>query len=157
MVFSQEPASSVCQLWGPGIQATLVQFIKQFTMSLPNCQPRGMGIMGLISPLQQLLFLKGFGHRQCSYCPGHWSFLLGVCKYAVLFLTTMTAFLLPCLNSVYVFCTVRPCGKEPSSVHKACTMMLMHSPLSALPAFTGMMQEEKGSMVSAFLVYINWS
>ena len=76
MVFGQEPASSVCQLRGPGIQATQVQFIKQFTMSLPNCQPRGMGIVGLISPLQQLLFPKGFGHRQYGYCPGHCGFLL---------------------------------------------------------------------------------
>ena len=56
-------------------------------------------------------------------------FFWRVCEYAVLFLTTMTAFLLPCLNLVYVFCTVRPCSKEPSSVHKACTMTLMHSPV----------------------------
>ena len=82
---------------------------------------------------------------------------LGTGDAAVLFLTTTTAFLLPCLNLVYVFCTVRPCSKEPSSVHKACTMMLMHSPMWALPAFTGMMWEEKGSMISAFWVYINWS
>ena len=41
-------------------------------------------------------------------------FFQRVCKYAVLFLTTMTAFLLPCLNSVYMFCTVRPCSQEPS-------------------------------------------
>ena len=54
-------------------------------------------------------------------------FFWRVYKYAVLFLTTMTAFLLPCINLVNVFCTVRPCSKEPSSVHKACTMMLMHS------------------------------
>ena len=45
-------------------------------MSFPNCKPMGMGIVGLISPLQQLLFLWGFGYRQCSYCPGHWGFLL---------------------------------------------------------------------------------
>ena len=67
---------SICQLWGPGIQATQVQLFKQFTMSLPNSQPRGMGIMGLISPLHQVLTLRGFGHRQCSYHPGHWGFLL---------------------------------------------------------------------------------
>ena len=52
-----------------------------------------------------------------------------VCKKAVLFLTTTMCFLLTCLNLVYVFCTVRPCGKEPSSVCKACTMMLIHSPV----------------------------
>ena len=50
MVFSQEPVCSICQLWGPRIQATQVQLIKQFTMSLPNYQPRGMGIMGLNQP-----------------------------------------------------------------------------------------------------------
>ena len=75
MVFGQELACSICQLWGPGIQAAQVQLIKQFAMSLPNCQPRGMGIMGLICPLQQLLTLRGFRHRQCSYCPSHQGFL----------------------------------------------------------------------------------
>ena len=55
-------------------------------------------------------------------------FFWRVCEYAVLFLTTTTAFLLPCLNLVYMFCTVRPCSKEPSSVCKVCTMMLMCSP-----------------------------
>ena len=55
-------------------------------------------------------------------------FFWRVCEYAVLFLTTMTAFLLPCLNSVYVFCMVRPCSKELSSICKACTMTLICSP-----------------------------
>ena len=45
-------------------------------MSLPNHQPRGVGIIGLISPLWQLLTLRGFRHRQCSYHPGHWDLLL---------------------------------------------------------------------------------
>ena len=31
------------------------------------------------------------------------------------------------LNSVYIFCTVRPSSKESSPVHKACTMMLICS------------------------------
>ena len=75
MVLGQELACGICQLQGPGIQATQVQLIKQFTVSLPNCQPRGMGIMGLISSPQQLLTLRGFRHRQCSYFPGHWGFL----------------------------------------------------------------------------------
>ena len=39
-------------------------------------------------------------------------FFQRVCEYAVLFLTTTTAFLLPCLSSVYVFCTVRPTAKN---------------------------------------------
>ena len=56
-------------------------------------------------------------------------FFQRVCKYAVLFLTTATAFLLLGLNSVYVFCIVRPCSKEPSSLSKACTMMLICSPV----------------------------
>ena len=75
MVFDQEPMGSVCQIRGPRVQATQVQFIKQFTMSLPNGQSGGMRILGLISPLQQLDFFRGFGHRQCCYCPGHWGFL----------------------------------------------------------------------------------
>ena len=50
MVFGQESVCCICQLRGPRIQATSVQLIEQFTMSLPNCQPRGMGIMGLIIP-----------------------------------------------------------------------------------------------------------
>ena len=150
MIFSQELAGSICQLWGPGIQATQVQFIKQFTVSLPNSQCGGMGITGLISQ-------GGLGTYNAVTTLATRLFFQRVCEYAVLFLTTTTAFLLPCLNSVYVFCTVRPCSKEPSSVHKACTMMLMHSPMWALPAFTGMMWEEKGSMVSTFCMYINWS
>ena len=76
MVFGQEQAGSICQLWGPGIQATQVQFIKEFTKSLPNSQSGGMGILGLISPLQQLHFFRGFGHMQCCYHPGHQGFLL---------------------------------------------------------------------------------
>ena len=32
-------------------------------------------------------------------------------------------------NSVYMFCTVRPCGKEPYLVCEACTMMLICSPV----------------------------
>ena len=71
-----EPAGSIYQLWGPGIQATQVQFIKQFTMSMPNGQSGGMGILGLISPLQQLHFFRGFRHRQHCYYPGHQGFLL---------------------------------------------------------------------------------
>ena len=35
-------------------------------------------------------------------------FLQKVCKYAVLFCTTTTVFLLPFLNLVYVFCTDKP-------------------------------------------------
>ena len=63
MVFGQELAGSISQLGGLGIQATQVQFIKQFTMSLPNSQSGGMGILELISTLQQLHFFRGFGHR----------------------------------------------------------------------------------------------
>ena len=33
----------------------------QFMMSLPNSQSGGMGILGLISPLQQLDFFRGLG------------------------------------------------------------------------------------------------
>ena len=129
MVFGQELAGSIRQLGGPGIQATQVQFIKQFTMSLPHSQSGGMVILGLISPFQQLHFFKGFGTGNVATTLATGVFFWRLCEYAMLFLTTTFAFLLPCLNLVYMFCTVWPCGKEPSSVHKACTMMLMHSPV----------------------------
>ena len=44
-------------------------------------------------------------------------------------LSPQLPFLLPHLNSVYMFCTVRPYGKESSSVHKACTMTLICLPV----------------------------
>ena len=57
-----------------------------------NCSPsRGLGTGNAATALATRVFFQK------------------VCKYSVLFLTTTTAFLLPCLNSVYVFCTVRPC------------------------------------------------
>ena len=56
----------------------------------------------------------GLGRGNAATTQATGVFFQRVCEYAVLFLTTMTAFLLPCLNLVYVFCTVRPCGKEPS-------------------------------------------
>ena len=89
-------------------------------------------------------FFKGFGHSDAATALATRVFYQRFCEYAVLFLATMTAFLLPCHNSVCMFCTLRPCGKEPSLIHKACTMMLMHSPMWALPAFTGTRWEEKG-------------
>ena len=101
--------------------------------------------------------LGGSGRGNAATALATGVFFQRVCEYAVLFHTTTTAFLLPFLNSVYVFCTVRACGKEPSWVHKACTMTLMHSPMYALPVFTGTIQEEKGSIVSTFWVYIKWS
>ena len=55
---------------------------------------------------------SGTGNAATTLATG--VFFWRVCKYAVLFLTTTTAFLLPFRNLVYVFCTVRPCGKEPS-------------------------------------------
>ena len=51
MVFGQELACSIPHLGGPRIQATQVQLINQLTMSLPNSQPRDMGITELVSPL----------------------------------------------------------------------------------------------------------
>ena len=83
-------------------------------MSLPNCQPGGMGIMGLISTLLQLLTLGGSGTGDAATALPTGAFFQMICEYAVLFQTTTTTFLLPFLNSTYVFCTVRPCGKEPS-------------------------------------------
>ena len=72
----------------------------------------------------------------------------------MLFCTTTTAFLLPFLSSVYVFCTVRPGSKVPSCAYKACTITLRHSPRYTLVVFTGITWEEKGAYVSAFWVYI---
>ena len=124
------------------------------------CLMVSLGVWGLwdaLAPSSKCISSGGLGTGDAATTLATGVFFWRVCEYAVLFLTTTTAFLLLYLNSVYVFCTVRPCSKEPSSVCKACTMPLMHSPVWALPAFTGMMWEEKGSMVSTFWVYINWS
>ena len=59
MVFVQELAGCIHQLRDPRIQATQVQFIEQFTMPLPHCQPKGMEIWGLIGPFLQSLRLGG--------------------------------------------------------------------------------------------------
>ena len=50
VIFDQEPAGGICQLGGPRVQLTQIQFIEKFTMSLPNSQSGGMGILGLITP-----------------------------------------------------------------------------------------------------------
>ena len=83
-------------------------------MSLPNSQPRGMGITGLKFLSGNFLPSGGSGTVDAATALATGLFFQRVCEYAVLFLTTTTAFLLPLLNSVYVFCTVRPCSKEPS-------------------------------------------
>ena len=49
---------------------------------------------------------SGTGNAATTLATG--IFFWRVCKYAVLFLTTTTTFLLPFLNLVYVFCTVSP-------------------------------------------------
>ena len=114
------------------------KFINQFTMSLPNRSVWGYGDYGTHQPPSATALLQGvWAQVMLATTLATGGFFCRVCEYAVLFLTTTTAFLLPCLNLVYMLCTVRPCGKESSSVHKACTMMLMHSPMQALPAFTG--------------------
>ena len=110
MVFGQEPTGSVPQLRDPGIQTIQVQFIKQFTMSLPNGQSGGMGIMGLTSPSGNCSSSGGLGTGDAATTLATGVFFQRICEYGVLFLTTMTVFLLPCLNLVYMFCTVRPCG-----------------------------------------------
>ena len=84
-------------------------------MSLPNSQFGGMGTQELVTPSCNWTSLGGLGTGSATTTLATGVFLHRVCEEAMLFLTTTTAFLLPCLNSVYVFCTVRPCGKEPSS------------------------------------------
>ena len=138
----------------PGQLSPICQIISHV---FAKSQPRGMGIMGLISPLLHLITLGDSGTSDAATALVTGVFLQRVCEYAVLFCTTTTAFLLPFLNSVYVFCTVRPWCKEPSWVCRACTMTLICSPSYALPIFTGIIREEKGSVVSAIRVYINWS
>ena len=71
----------------------------------------------------------------------------------------MTVFLLPCLNSMYTCCTVRPCGKEPSPALNAWVMTLIHPPVWVLSALTCTAQEEKASIVSTFWVNstLSWS
>ena len=56
----------------------------------------------------------GSGTGDAATALATWVFFWRVCQYAMLFLTTMTPLLLPFLSLVYVFYTVRPCGKEPS-------------------------------------------
>ena len=101
--------------------------IKQFTMSLPNWLVWGYGDHGTHQPPSSNCSSSGAsGTGDASYHPGHWGFLPeGLWSMQCCSLPPWLPFLLPGLNSVYVFCTVRPCGKEPSSVHKACTMMLI--------------------------------
>ena len=50
MLFGQELVGSICYLGGPRVQPTQIQFIEQFTMSLPNSQSGGMGTLGLVTP-----------------------------------------------------------------------------------------------------------
>ena len=52
-------SGSVCQLRGPGIQATQVLFIKQCTMSLPNGQSRGIRIMRHLQPPPAIALPQG--------------------------------------------------------------------------------------------------
>ena len=49
---------------------------------------------------------------------------------------------------------VRPGGKVPSWMYRACTIMLIHSPKCASVIFMGTTWEEKGSNVSTFWVCI---
>ena len=59
-----------------------------------------MGILGLISPLQQLHFLRGLGRGNAATALATGVFFQWVCEYVMLFLTTTTAFLLPCLKLI---------------------------------------------------------
>ena len=86
---------------------------KSADLPISSCNPSDLG-----SP--------GTGNAAAALAKG--CFSGRVCRYAVLFHTTKTAFLLPFLNSVYVFCTVRLGGKVPSCVHRACTITLICSP-----------------------------
>ena len=103
------------------------------TSNLPClCLTLSLGVWGSwdsSAPSRNCSFSGGLGTGDVATALATRVFFQRVYEYAVLFLTTETAFLLPCLNSVYVFCTVRPGSKEPSSVCKACTMILMHSPM----------------------------
>ena len=87
------------------------------------------GSWGLSAPSSNCTSSGGLGTGNAATALATGVFFCSICEYAMLFLTTMTAFLLPCLNLVYMFCTVRPCGKDPSSIQKACTMMLIRSPV----------------------------
>ena len=92
MVFGQELAGSIYQLRGPGIQATQVQFIEQFTMSLPNGQSGGMGILRLITPSSNCTSSGGLGTGDAATALAIGVFFWRVCGYAMLFLPTKTAF-----------------------------------------------------------------
>ena len=85
---------------------------KSVDLPIPSCNPLDLGGPGTVDTAATLA--TGVFWR--------------VCRYAVLFLTTTTAFLLPFLNSVYVFCMVRPGGKVPSQIHSTCTITFICSP-----------------------------
>ena len=79
------------------------------------CLTVSLGVWGswdLSAPSSNCSFSEGLGTGDAATALAIGVFFQGVCEYAVLFLTTLTAFLLPCLNSVYVFCTVRPVAKS---------------------------------------------
>ena len=129
MVFGQELMGIICQLRGPGIQTTQ----SNSSINLPClCLTVSLGVWGLwglSAPSSNCTSSGGLGTGNAATSLATMVFFQRVCEYAMLFLTTTTAFLLPCLNLVYMFCTVRPCDKEPSSVCKACTMTLICSPV----------------------------
>ena len=87
------------------------------------------GLWGSSAPYSNCSSSGGLGTGNAATALATGVFFQRVCEYAMLFLTTMSVFLLPCLDSVYVFCTVRPCNRDPSSVHKVFTMTLIHSPV----------------------------
>ena len=79
--------------------------------------------------------------------PWPWGLLLKDLWAGSIILHHYDCFLLPFLNLVHVFCTVRPSGKVPSYVCKACTITLHILPKYAFTVFTGITREEKVSNV----------
>ena len=59
------------------------------------------GFWGSSAPSSNWNSSEGLGTGDAATALATWVLFWRVCEYVVLFLTTMTAFLLPCLNSLY--------------------------------------------------------
>ena len=79
-------------------------------------------------------------------------FLFRVWVYAVLFLTTTVTFLLPMPNSIWAFCTIRPWGKDPSSICRAQVITLIPSPMWAFLIHVCITWDQMALMVLVSLV-----
>ena len=110
MVFSQELADSILQLRAQESRPLKSNSLNNIPCLCLMVSLGEWGSWDLSAPSSNCSSSGGLGTGNAATALAMRVFFQRVCEYAVLFLTTTTAFLLPCLNSVYMFCTVRPCG-----------------------------------------------